>query len=172
MTESASRVTPRESTPSTVYHNVFHPSPPSVHAEDWTSFDRFTTRVFNSDFCHNDHLTFNVRLPTTKGGYAKVSQRLRWEDGLRTNDQLRVWFPLTWRPSSFVYIHALNDKVRVHYDHGFVNVNNKSLNLYGSVDFRKNWTDVDARVGASHTSGNVHTNSRLRYDFRHKVSLR
>jgi hypothetical protein len=65
--------------PATVYHNVFYPSPPSVHAEDWTSFDRFTTRAFRSDFCHENHITLNTRIPTLKAGYLKASQRLRWK---------------------------------------------------------------------------------------------
>ena len=166
MTDTAAKA------PATLYHNVFYPSPPSVHAEDWTSFDRFTTRAFTSDFCHQDNLTVNVRLPTTKGGYAKVTNRFKWDGALRTTDQLRLWFPVTWRLSSFVYIHTLNDKVRVHYDHGFVQVNNQNVNLYGSLDFRKNWTDVNARVGASHTSDKVHTNFRLRYNLRNNVSRR
>ena len=55
-----------------VYYNIYHPSPPSVSPEDWTSTDNFTTRVFKSDFCHDHHLTVNLRLPTLKAGYLKV----------------------------------------------------------------------------------------------------
>ena len=165
MTEAAKTVVKAvdNATP-TVYHNVFYPSPPSVHAEDWTSFDRFTTRIFRSDFCHNHHITFNARLPTLKGGYLKTSQRLKWREGLRVEDQLRLWFPLSWRPNSFVYVHTLDDKVRVHYDHGYLRVNNYDVNLYGSFDFLKNWTNVNGRVGVSHTSDKVNTNFRLRLD--------
>jgi hypothetical protein len=152
-------------TPATVYHNVFYPSPPSVIPEDWTSNERFTTRVFRSDFCHEDHITFNARLPTLKSGYLKASQRLRWTGGsLRVEDQLRLWFPLTWRPNSFIYVHSLDDKVRVHYDHGYVRVNNYDLNIYGSLDFLKNWTNVNTRVGFSHTCDKLFTNFRLRID--------
>jgi hypothetical protein len=71
---------------------------------------------------------------------------------------------LSWRPESFLYVHTLNDQVKVHYDHGYVKLDKYNLNVYGSLDFLKNWTNVNARLGFSHTCKNAHINFRLRVD--------
>lgn len=123
-----------------VYHNVFYQPPPSVHPEDWMSFDTFTTRVFKSDFCQEQHLTVNVRIPTLKEGYIKVRQQLHWKEGLQVKDQLRLWFPMTWRRGSYIYAHAIEDKVKIHYDHGYIRQGDYNINVYGSLDFNKNWS--------------------------------
>lgn len=147
-----------------VYHNVFYQPPPSVKPEDWTSFDTFTTRVFKSEFTHDQNLTVNVRIPTIKEGYVKVKQQLNWKDGLHVNDELRLWFPMTLRRGSYIYAHKVNNKIKIHYDHGYIKQGDYNINAYGSLDFFKNWSNVNVRVGASHTSSRVHTNTKLKVD--------
>ena len=154
-----------------VYHNIVHQEPPSVSAEDWTSFDKFTTRIFTSDFCHDHHLTFNARVPTTRAGYLKLKQQLHFNKELKVDDEVRLWFPTSWRREAYIYAHVLNDRVKLHYDHGFVNVSGYLLNIYGSFDFLKNWTEKNGRIGVSHTTSKVHTNFRLKYSEDETVTL-
>jgi len=78
---------------------------------------------------------------------------------------------LSYRVGSYVYAHALNDKVRIHYDHGFVKVDDKDINFYGSLDFRKKWTDVNAKVGFSYVWNKANINFRLRVDEDKTVTL-
>lgn len=146
-----------------MYHNLFHTPPPSVEAADWISFDKFTTDVFKRDFCHDHHITVNARIPTTKEGYVKVKQELRWKSpDLHINDQLRFWFPLTWRRQSYIYAHKINDKIKVHYDNGFSQAGNYSINAYASLDFLKDFSKYSVNIGASHTNDRVYTDTRLR----------
>ena len=154
--------TPAVVTP--VYHNLFYPPPLSVSPSDWTSFDSFTGRTFTQDFCHDQHLTINARVPTTKEGYIKVRQELRFTRDLDVKDQLRLWFPLSIRTNSYIYAHVLDDKVKLHYDHGLVDAGGYTLNVYGSLDFLKNWSNINGRLGASHLGRRVYNNLRVRLD--------
>lgn len=93
-----------------------------------------------------------------------MRQQLRWKEGLKVKDQLRLWFPTTWNVNAFFYTHILDDKVRIHYDNGLTRIHNYDINFYGSIDFLKNWTNLNTRVGFSHENDKAYTNTRLRID--------
>jgi len=101
-------------------------------------------------------------MPTTKSGYFKFSQKLNFGKELALEDQTRLWFPLSVKRGAFLYAHALDDKVKIHYDHGFVDAAGYALNLYGSLNFRKDLSDKNIKVGVSHNNKRVYTNTRLR----------
>ena len=159
--------------PPVLYHNVFHAPPPSIEAADWVSFDKFTTDIFERGFYKDKDITVSLRIPTVKEGYFKAKQELRWKNAeLSLNDELRFWFPLTWRRQSYLYAHKLNDRVRLYYDNGYSKVSSYNINAYASFDFLKDFRNYNASVGVAHTNGDLHTNARLRiYDDKVRFEL-
>lgn len=55
-----------------------------------------------------------------------------------------------------------NNALKIHYDNGLVSIKDRSYNFYGSVQAKRNLSDICLKIGAGYWSPRVVCNNRLK----------
>ena len=79
-------------------------------------------------------------------------------------DEVKMWFDLPNNGSLYTKVKS-SDYIKIHYDHGPKQVNNKLLTFYGGINSNKLLNNISLKAGVLHDSQHCHSDNRL------KVSL-
>ena len=82
-------------------------------------------------------------------------------DKFKSSGEIKLWFPF-WDNRS-LFFRSKNKEIKLHYDHGIVNVNNKKFNFFGSFQVQKDMQNPIVKAGC--------TLLEEQYNISHRVKL-
>jgi hypothetical protein len=110
--------------------------PHSITKDKWASLDRYSTKIFSDNFCHDYHLTLKANGITTQASSIRFRERLNWrKDTLQAASEMRVWFPVDGYNT--VYVKLTDNLFKLHGDFGVTKLNDYKFNTYGTFSMSR-----------------------------------
>lgn len=66
------------------------------------------------------------------------------------------------KPDTYLYLHYIDEKIKILYDHGIRYLGRTPFNIYGSVDFRRDGKDPNIKLGLNYIGEHLHFKNRLK----------
>ena len=89
------------------------------------------------DYAHDKLFSIKIHQNSSKGTL-KLKNHIGWkENALKGSGEIKLWVPF-WETRT-LYLKSKDNEVKIHYDHGVTKIKEKDVNLFWSLQVKKNF---------------------------------
>lgn len=117
--------------------------------------------MLDDNFAHDKLFSIKINQNSGKGSLKLKNNIVQKENSLKSSGEIKVWFPF-WDTRT-LYFKSKDNEVKVHYDHGITKIKEKDVNMFWSLQVKKNFeTNPVLKAGFSILNEKYHLSYRVR----------
>lgn len=135
--------------------------PTSMKNEPFTDFPRQAYSFITDDFCHDKAFVAKATAKTGKS-VIKLKEAVSYKkETWSVADEVKLWFDLPNNRSLYTKIKS-SDYIKLNYDHGVREWNNKKYNLFAGLNCSKGLRNLTFKAGVGNYSEHCDSENRIR----------
>ena len=133
----------------------------SLPRSRWDDIDFFVYNPFHRSWAHNNLLSIKFKQLSPDSISCLKLRRDYTTIAHKDKFKLEIRLP---KPDTYLCLYLIDDKFKVHYDHGRKRLSSGAFGLFGSLDFMRNGTKPNVKLGVNYYNRSLTFSNRIKID--------